>query len=217
MPCSQSSTSAALSGDIPILKLNPAFPLSVEHLRKFGCVAWVHMHSTDKRRKGQPMAPTSRKAMFVGYSQNSHAYRFWDPATKSLFERRDATFFEDETFSDEGETQPDLCDDEFPSLQVSHPAAIQTPVRSLISLLTVHLCPLCRLVFHMYFEETSYPSRIDRWSQEVRKRKIHRQTTLPCVFPVLSTQGLSIILLGLRWPDFLLAKQTMKSSNQHFL
>jgi transposase InsO family protein len=63
---------------------------NVNHFRVFGCVAYVHI--VDQKR--QKLDPKSESCIFVGYSEQSKAYRLYNPLTNSIFVSRDVIFDE---------------------------------------------------------------------------------------------------------------------------
>lgn len=68
---------------------NDAKP-SVDGLRVWGCTAWVHVPD-EKRTK---LESKSIAMVFVGYSEERHAYRFLDTETSKIAVSRDARFDE---------------------------------------------------------------------------------------------------------------------------
>jgi hypothetical protein len=63
---------------------------NVNHFRVFGCVAYVHV--VDQKR--QKLDPKSESCIFVGYSEQSKAYRLYNPLTNSIVVSRDVIFYE---------------------------------------------------------------------------------------------------------------------------
>lgn len=63
---------------------------TVSHLRVFGCIAYSHI-SDEKRGK---LDDKSEKCIFVGYSENSKAYRLYNPISKKVIISRDVKFDE---------------------------------------------------------------------------------------------------------------------------
>ncbi|SGY12594.1 BQ5605_C011g06552 [Microbotryum silenes-dioicae] len=63
------------------------------HLRIWGCCALVPLLP---EQCGHKLAPRSRHCFFVGYSQTSKVWRFYDPACRKVFESSQATFYERE-------------------------------------------------------------------------------------------------------------------------
>ena len=63
---------------------------NLEHFRVFGCKAYVH--TPDQKRS--KLDAKSKPCIFIGYSDISKAYRFYDPASHSVIESRDAIFDE---------------------------------------------------------------------------------------------------------------------------
>ena len=64
----------------------------------WGCLAKVNIHESKKRKLG----PKTIDAVFIGYAQNSNAYRFLviksnisDISNNFILEARDASFFKD--------------------------------------------------------------------------------------------------------------------------
>jgi len=64
---------------------------NVSHLDIFGCLVYFHA-SKDKRNK---LEATGRKGMFVGYCENSKAFRIYIPGQRKVEISRDVTFDED--------------------------------------------------------------------------------------------------------------------------
>ena len=100
----------ALNTVVHVLNLTPCVPLefdvpdrigsnneiSYDHLRVFGCKAFVHI-SKDERSK---LDAKTRPCVFIGYGQDDLGYRFYDPMQKKLVGSRDAMFMEDHTIQD---------------------------------------------------------------------------------------------------------------------
>lgn len=68
---------------------------SVEHFKIFGCIG--HVHIPDIKRK--KLDNRSRKCVFLGVSQESKAFRMFDPKTKKIIISRDVVFDEEESWS----------------------------------------------------------------------------------------------------------------------
>ena len=65
--------------------------LDISHLHVFGCLVYFHVLK-DKRNK---LEATRRKGTFVGYCENSRAYRIYIPGQRKVEISRDVTFDED--------------------------------------------------------------------------------------------------------------------------
>ena len=63
---------------------------AVDHFRIFGCVAYMHVPDT-KRRKLDPMG---EKSILLGVSEELKAYRLYSPTTKKIHISRDVVFNE---------------------------------------------------------------------------------------------------------------------------
>jgi hypothetical protein len=73
----------------------------VGHLRIFGCPVYIHVPK-EKRTK---MEPSGKKGVFVGYSENSKAYRIYVPGQRKIEVSRDVTFHEEAAFKKSRELQ----------------------------------------------------------------------------------------------------------------
>ncbi|WKA06698.1 hypothetical protein VitviT2T_024587 [Vitis vinifera] len=76
--------------------------ISYDHLRVFGCKAFVHIPK-DERSK---LDAKTRPCVFIGYGQDELGYRFYDPVQKKLVRSRDVVFMEDHTIQDIEKTKP---------------------------------------------------------------------------------------------------------------
>lgn len=76
----------------------------VSHFRVFGCVAYAHIPE-ELRKK---LDDRSEKCIFIGYSEQSKAYRLYNPVTKKFLVSRDVNFLEDKAWEDQltGESSP---------------------------------------------------------------------------------------------------------------
>ena len=64
----------------------------VSHMRLFGCVAYAHI--PDQLRK--KLESKRKKCIFIGYSEESKAYRLYNPSTNKFVISRDVQFIEEE-------------------------------------------------------------------------------------------------------------------------
>jgi hypothetical protein len=83
----------------------------VSHLRIFGCPVYIHIPK-DKRTK---LDPSSKKGIFVGYSETSKAYRVYVPGNKKIEINRDVIFDEDVAFCKSKRNHVDEVHDEEPT------------------------------------------------------------------------------------------------------
>ena len=80
----------------PTKSMNDRFPQqewsgkcsNISHLRIFGCVAYALVLEETRRN----LADRIQKCIFVGYSEESKAYRFYNPITKKYVTSRDVVF-----------------------------------------------------------------------------------------------------------------------------
>ena len=66
----------------------------VNHLNIFGCLVYIHIPK-EKRSK---LDHSGKKILFVGYSEQSKAYRIYIPGYRQIELSIDVTFDEDTTF-----------------------------------------------------------------------------------------------------------------------
>ena len=66
----------------------------VEYFRIFGCIAYAHIPD-QKRRK---LDDKSKKCVFLGVSEESKAWRLYDPVTKMIVISKDVVFDEDKSW-----------------------------------------------------------------------------------------------------------------------
>ena len=65
---------------------------AVDHFRIFGCVAYAHIPN-QKRKK---LDDKGEKCSFLGVSDQSKAYKLYNPNTKKILVSRDVIFYEDQ-------------------------------------------------------------------------------------------------------------------------
>jgi hypothetical protein len=54
---------------------------SLEHLRVFGCDAYVHVPKENRSKLDNKV----EKCIFIGYKDGIKGYKLWNPVTKNLF------------------------------------------------------------------------------------------------------------------------------------
>lgn len=89
------SPSFPLNGDVPE-KVWTEKEVSYDHLRVFGCRAFVHIPK-DERSK---LDPKAKQCIFLGYGHEEFGYRMYDPVDKKVVRSRDVVFLEDQTIED---------------------------------------------------------------------------------------------------------------------
>ena len=67
----------------------------VSHLKIFGCPIYLHVPK-EKRSK---LDPSGNKGIFVGYSDQSKAYKICIPGFRKIDSNKDVTFVEDAAFN----------------------------------------------------------------------------------------------------------------------
>jgi len=89
------SPSILLDSDIPWRVWKGKY-VSYNHLRVFGCKAFVHIHR-DKRSK---LDGKFKQCILFSYGRDDFCYRFWDPVDKKIVRSQDTIFLEDQTIED---------------------------------------------------------------------------------------------------------------------
>ena len=69
---------------------------NLEYLRVWGCLSFYRSHDPKRSKLG----PRGIKSIFVGYAQNSKAYRLLNVNSNVIVESRDVEFFEDKFYND---------------------------------------------------------------------------------------------------------------------
>ena len=62
----------------------------ISHLRSFGCIAYAHVLEETRIK----LDDISQKCIFVGYSEESIAYKLYNPITKKYVINKDVLFKE---------------------------------------------------------------------------------------------------------------------------
>jgi hypothetical protein len=63
---------------------------SLEHLRVFGCDAYVHV----PKKNMSKLDTKAEKCIFIGYKDGVRGYKLWNPETKKVVYNRDVVFRE---------------------------------------------------------------------------------------------------------------------------
>lgn len=71
---------------------------SVDHLRIFGCIAYAHVPD-EKRKK---LDDKGEKCVFLGVSEQSKAYKLFNPVTRKIIISRDVVFDEENMWTEAG-------------------------------------------------------------------------------------------------------------------
>ena len=93
------SPTVALDGKTPYECWHGEKP-DVSVLKVFGCVCHYQIPS-ELRKK---LDPPSRKAVFVGYPEDTKGYKIFDPELKKFYRSRNVNFFEDKFYDFSNET-----------------------------------------------------------------------------------------------------------------
>src|SRR3954465_11518152 len=67
---------------------------SLNHFHIWGCPAEARPYRPNEKK----LDPRTVSSYFIGYSERSRGYKFYDPKLKTIFETGTATFFEDIEF-----------------------------------------------------------------------------------------------------------------------
>ncbi|KAL7219494.1 hypothetical protein ACSBR2_012530 [Camellia fascicularis] len=97
---------------VDVINLSPSFPLngdvpervwtrkdvSYEHLRVFGCRAFVHILKDERSKLDSKLRQCIY--IFLGYGRDEFGYRLWDLVNKKFIRNCDVVFLEDQTIGD---------------------------------------------------------------------------------------------------------------------
>ena len=101
---------------------------SLKHLHIWGCPAEARPYRPHEKK----LESRTVSCYFIGYSERSRGYKFYDPTTKSIFETGNARFFEDVEF-DGGDKDRDFA---FEEEYVDIPTAVididQAPIPDIV-------------------------------------------------------------------------------------
>ena len=64
--------------------------VSLNHLKVFGCVSYVHIKSIDHNK----LDAKARKCFFIGYGDEQFGYHFWDDQNRKIIRSRNVVFHE---------------------------------------------------------------------------------------------------------------------------
>ena len=85
------SSSVPLKGDVHE-RLWTKKDVSYDHLRAFGCGAFVHIPKDERLKLNVKAKPCT----FLGYGHEGFGYRLWDPMSRKFFRSKYVVFFEDQ-------------------------------------------------------------------------------------------------------------------------
>ena len=64
--------------------------VSLNHLKVFGCVSYVHIESNDRSK----LNDKARKCFFISYGDEQFGYHFWDDKNQKIIRSRNVVFHE---------------------------------------------------------------------------------------------------------------------------
>jgi len=88
--------------------------LDVGHLRIFGCLFYIHV----PKYKRMKMEPSSKKGIFMGYSETSKAYNIYIPGERHIEVSSDVSFHEYVSFKSSKELDLDTNMEDLEASQV---------------------------------------------------------------------------------------------------
>ncbi|KAF8391778.1 hypothetical protein HHK36_022012 [Tetracentron sinense] len=102
---------------------------SVSHLKIFGCIAYAQVLEA-KRKK---LDDRGKKCIFIGYSEESKAYKLYNPLTNKVVVSRDVIFSEEETWNWDKEEKIKESQIEIEEQEADHGEQNQENMRQTIS------------------------------------------------------------------------------------
>ncbi|TYK11910.1 Retrovirus-related Pol polyprotein from transposon TNT 1-94 [Cucumis melo var. makuwa] len=97
---------------------------SIRHLYVWGYLAEVRSYMPNERK----LDPRTISCYFVGYSEHSRSFKFYDLTSKSFFETGNAKFLEDVEFKGEDKIKKVVFEDKLVSLPNVDIDDVQTPI-----------------------------------------------------------------------------------------
>ena len=91
---------------------------SLKHFHVWGCPAEARPYKPNEKK----LDSRTVSSYFIGYSERSRGYKFYDPTLKTIFETGNATFFEDIEFGGKNKVRDFVLEEE----SVTIPEPIQT-------------------------------------------------------------------------------------------
>jgi len=77
---------------------------TVRHFKVFGCLAYAHVPKEHRKK----LDAKSEPCVFIGYSDESKAYRLYNPKTKRTLVSRDVTFEEGKVYGQQQQCIVDI-------------------------------------------------------------------------------------------------------------
>ena len=103
---------------------------NASHFKGFGCVSYAHV---PKKIRGK-LDDKSEKCVFISYSEQSKAYKLYNPVTKKTIISRDVVFKEQESWNGTIEKkinpQAPLMEEDDVAEKEQHESKEQTPARN---------------------------------------------------------------------------------------
>ena len=162
------SYTKALQGKTPQEAYSGKKP-SVLHFRTFGCTCYAHVPDVSRKK----LDAKSKKCIFLGYSEESKAYRLYDPEARKILTSRDVVF-----------------DEERPQLAANNDSRVISSAEEVFHPIPTH-CPEKEaepsdgngsLVQHV---PVSHVKKIPKWAQQ-----LFNDRTPEVEFPETSIDGL---------------------------
>ena len=101
---------------------------SLKHLQIWGCLAEARPYKPHEKK----LDSRTVSCCFIGYSERSRGYKFYDPTTKSIFETGNAQLFEDVEF-DEGDKDWDFVfEEEYVDIPIAVIDIDQDPIPNIV-------------------------------------------------------------------------------------
>ena len=80
--------------------------VSLNHLKVFGCVSYVHIESNDRSK----LDAKARKCFFIGYGDEQFGYRFQDDKNRKIIRNKNVVFHEIALYKDKSNGSTDATD-----------------------------------------------------------------------------------------------------------
>ena len=97
---------------------------SLKHMHVWGCPAEARPYRPNEKK----LDSRTISCYFIGYSERSRGYKFYDPTTKSIFETGNARFFEDVEFGGENTVRDIVFKEKYINIPTGVIDLVQDPI-----------------------------------------------------------------------------------------
>ena len=101
---------------------------SLKHLHIWGCPTEARPYRPHEKK----LDSRTVSCYFIGYSERSRGYKFYDPTTRSIFEMGNARFFEDVKFDGGDKDRDFVFEEEYVDIPTPVIDIVQAPIHDIV-------------------------------------------------------------------------------------